>query len=140
MSGTTPKLEWRNIRKAFEGKAVLAGLDLSVAPGRSLVIIGGSGQGKSVTIKIAAGLMPADAGRMLVDGQDISAQPPKVRREALARAADDHEGTAGGDGQVEVAEHDLAPEGLADVPPLQFRRLQCFLGGAHRWVKAAVSR
>ena len=51
----TPKLEWRNIRKAFEGKAVLRDLDLSVAPGRSLVIIGGSGQGKSVTIKIAAG-------------------------------------------------------------------------------------
>lgn len=81
----TPKLEWRNIRKAFEGKVVLSDLDLSVAPGRSLVIIGGSGQGKSVTIKIAAGLLSADAGRMLVDGQDLWALAPKARRETLAQ-------------------------------------------------------
>ncbi|HEY4029070.1 MAG TPA: ATP-binding cassette domain-containing protein [Caulobacteraceae bacterium] len=80
-----PKLEWRNIRKAFEGKVVLADLDLQVTPGRSLVIIGGSGQGKSVTIKIAAGLMSADAGQMLVDGQDLFALPPKARRGALAQ-------------------------------------------------------
>ena len=80
-----PKLEWRGIRKAFEGKAVLAGLDLSVAPGRSLVIIGGSGQGKSVTIKIAAGLMSADAGLMLVDGKDLAGLAPKARRQALAQ-------------------------------------------------------
>ena len=85
MSGPVPKLEWRNIRKAFEGKVVLSDLDLSVAPGRSLVIIGGSGQGKSVTIKIAAGLMSADAGQMLVDGQDVSIHPPKARRKALAQ-------------------------------------------------------
>jgi ABC-type transporter Mla maintaining outer membrane lipid asymmetry ATPase subunit MlaF len=37
-----PKLELRGIRKVFNGKAVLNGVDLSVAPGRSLVIIGGS--------------------------------------------------------------------------------------------------
>ena len=84
MTGETPKLEWRNIRKAFEGKVVLSDLDLSVAPGRSLVIIGGSGQGKSVTIKIAAGLMSADAGQMLVDGQDLNALDAKARRQALA--------------------------------------------------------
>jgi phospholipid/cholesterol/gamma-HCH transport system ATP-binding protein len=85
MSGPTPKLEWRNIRKAFDGKVVLSDLDLQVAPGRSLVIIGGSGQGKSVTIKIAAGLMSADAGQMLVDGQDFSALPRDARRQALAQ-------------------------------------------------------
>lgn len=85
MNRQTPKLEWRNIRKAFDGKVVLSDLDLSVAPGRSLVIIGGSGQGKSVTIKIAAGLMPADGGRMLVDGQDLSALPRGARRQALAQ-------------------------------------------------------
>jgi phospholipid/cholesterol/gamma-HCH transport system ATP-binding protein len=84
-AAATPKLEWRNIRKAFDGKVVLSDLDLSVAPGRSLVIIGGSGQGKSVTIKIAAGLMSADAGQMLVDGKDISALTPEGRRQALAQ-------------------------------------------------------
>ena len=85
MSAPTPKLEWRGVHKAFEGKTVLRGLNLSVEPGRSLVIIGGSGQGKSVTIKIAAGLMSADAGQMLVDGKDIATDPPKARREALAQ-------------------------------------------------------
>jgi phospholipid/cholesterol/gamma-HCH transport system ATP-binding protein len=84
-TSVAPKLEWRNIRKAFDGKVVLGDLDLSVAPGRSLVIIGGSGQGKSVTIKIAAGLMSADAGQMLVDGRDVSVLPPRERRQALAQ-------------------------------------------------------
>jgi phospholipid/cholesterol/gamma-HCH transport system ATP-binding protein len=80
MSPVPNKLEWRGVSKAFDGKRVLQGLDLSVAPGRSLVIIGGSGQGKSVTIKIAAGLMQADAGQMLIDGQDVSGLAPKARR------------------------------------------------------------
>jgi phospholipid/cholesterol/gamma-HCH transport system ATP-binding protein len=85
MSESTPKLEWRAIRKAFDGKVVLRGLDLQVEAGRSLVIIGGSGQGKSVAIKIAAGLMGADAGQMRVDGQDIAALPRHQRRQALAQ-------------------------------------------------------
>jgi phospholipid/cholesterol/gamma-HCH transport system ATP-binding protein len=76
----TPKLEWRGVKKAFDGKAVLQGLDLDVAPGRSLVIIGGSGQGKSVTIKIAVGLMQADTGQMLIDGKDITGAPEKEQR------------------------------------------------------------
>ncbi len=80
MSAPVPKLEWRGVYKAFDGKPVLQGLDLSVEPGRSLVIIGGSGQGKSVTIKIAAGLMQADAGQMLIDGRDIVGASEKEQR------------------------------------------------------------
>jgi len=80
MSGPTPKLQWQGVYKAFGDKRVLRGLDLDVAPGKSLVIIGGSGQGKSVTIKIAAGLMQADAGKMLVDGRDVTALRDKDRR------------------------------------------------------------
>ena len=80
------KLEWRSVRKRFDGGApVLDGLDLSVAAGRSLVIIGGSGQGKSVTIKVAMGLMQADAGQVLVDGQNINALGGKARRELFSR-------------------------------------------------------
>ena len=79
------KLEWRGVSKAFEGKVVLRGLDLSVAPGRSLVIIGGSGQGKSVTIKIAAGLMQADAGQVLVDGREIASFKGHDRRALAGR-------------------------------------------------------
>jgi phospholipid/cholesterol/gamma-HCH transport system ATP-binding protein len=63
------KLAWQEVSKRFGDKTVLDGVDLDVAPGRSLVVIGGSGQGKSVTLKIAIGLMAADAGRVLVDGE-----------------------------------------------------------------------
>jgi phospholipid/cholesterol/gamma-HCH transport system ATP-binding protein len=72
MSQPTAKLEWRGVAKAFGEQAVLRSLDLSVQPGRSLVIIGASGQGKSVTIKIAIGLMQPDAGSVFVDGVDIA--------------------------------------------------------------------
>jgi len=67
-----PKLELRGVSKRFAGKAVLKGVDIAVERGRSLVIIGGSGQGKSVTLKIAIGLMRPDAGKVLVDGQDVT--------------------------------------------------------------------
>ncbi len=66
-----PKLELRGVVKRFEGRAVLDGVSLDVPVGRSLVIIGGSGQGKSVTLKIAIGLMSPDAGEVRVDGQPV---------------------------------------------------------------------
>jgi len=81
----TAKLEWRGIEKRFGGAPVLERLDLAVAPGRSLVIIGGSGQGKSVTIKIAIGLMAPDAGQMLVDGEDVTRLKPAARRGLFGR-------------------------------------------------------
>ena len=81
----TPKLEWRGVRKRFGGAPVLADLNLAVAPGRSLVIIGGSGQGKSVTIKIAIGLMTPDAGQVLIDGVDVTGLSARARRGLFAR-------------------------------------------------------
>ncbi len=72
MSVAAPKLELRGVKKRFGDKVVLDGIDLAIERGRSLVIIGGSGQGKSVTIKIAIGLMRPDAGKVLVDGQDVT--------------------------------------------------------------------
>jgi phospholipid/cholesterol/gamma-HCH transport system ATP-binding protein len=85
MSDAAPKLEWRGIEKRFDGAPVLRHLDLSVATGRSLVIIGGSGQGKSVTIKIAAGLLQPDAGQVLIDGQDVSALGRREQRKLAGR-------------------------------------------------------
>jgi phospholipid/cholesterol/gamma-HCH transport system ATP-binding protein len=67
-----PILEIRNVHKAFGAKQVLRGVDLSVAPGQSLVIIGGSGTGKSVTIKSALGLMTPERGEILFDGKLVS--------------------------------------------------------------------
>jgi phospholipid/cholesterol/gamma-HCH transport system ATP-binding protein len=68
---TQPKLALQKVVKTFGAKRVLNGVDLDVAPGRSLVVIGGSGVGKSVTLKCALGLMKPDSGRVLVDGVDI---------------------------------------------------------------------
>lgn len=66
------KLALKGVSKRFGDKLVLDGIDLDVAAGRSLVVIGGSGQGKSVTVKIAIGLMAPDAGQVLIDGQDVT--------------------------------------------------------------------
>ena len=77
-----PILELRNVHKSFGNKHVLRGIDLTVAPGQSLVIIGGSGTGKSVTIKSALGLMTPEQGEILFDGQLIT--DPK-RLDALRR-------------------------------------------------------
>ncbi|WP_165186123.1 ABC transporter ATP-binding protein [Caulobacter soli] len=79
-----PKLEWKGVRKRFDSP-VLDGLDLSVAAGRSLVIIGGSGQGKSVTIKVAMGLVRPDAGQVLVDGEDMVGVGGAARRKLFER-------------------------------------------------------
>ena len=86
MSNLPAKLEWKGVVKRFGGAPVLDGLDLAVAPGRSLVIIGGSGQGKSVTIKIAIGLMRPDAdGVSRKDARDRAvAAMAKVRLSADA--------------------------------------------------------
>jgi len=70
-----PILELRNIHKRFGAKEVLRGVDLTVAPGRSLAVIGGSGVGKSVTIKCALGLMTPDAGEILFDGKPAMDRP-----------------------------------------------------------------
>jgi phospholipid/cholesterol/gamma-HCH transport system ATP-binding protein len=67
INANAPILELRNVHKAFGAKQVLRGVDLAVAPGKSLVIIGGSGTGKSVTIKCALGLMQPDKGEILFD-------------------------------------------------------------------------
>lgn len=79
-----PKLEWRGVSKRFGDAPVLDRLDLGVAPGRSLVIIGGSGQGKSVTIKTALGLMRPDAGEVLFDGFNTVNLHERDRRELFS--------------------------------------------------------
>jgi len=69
---TTPKIELKGVQKRFGSKIVLDGVDLSVDPGESLVIIGGSGTGKSVTLKSVLGLIKPDKGSIKVDGQEVT--------------------------------------------------------------------
>ena len=59
------------VSKSFGPKPVLRGVDLSIARGTSMVIIGGSGTGKSVLLKCILGLIEPDAGRITVDGRDV---------------------------------------------------------------------
>ncbi len=66
-----PKIHMVGVDKAFGKKRVLNHLDLDVYPGESLVIIGGSGTGKSVMLKCILGLLKPDAGKIAVDGRDI---------------------------------------------------------------------
>jgi phospholipid/cholesterol/gamma-HCH transport system ATP-binding protein len=70
-AATTPKIECSDLRKAFGPKVVLNGLDLAIEAGESLVILGGSGTGKSVLLKHLIGLLRPDSGTVRVDGQDI---------------------------------------------------------------------
>lgn len=64
------KIELANVKKSFGSKDVLRGVHLNVTPGESLVIIGGSGTGKSVMLKCILGLVHADSGSIRVDGQE----------------------------------------------------------------------
>ena len=68
----TAKIQLIGVKKRFGPKQVLDGVDLSLEPGTSLVIIGGSGTGKSVTIKSILGISTPDEGRVLIDGEDVT--------------------------------------------------------------------
>ena len=72
-------ITFENIHKSFGSNHVLRGVNLTVEPGESMVVIGGSGTGKSVLIKTVLGLVQPDKGRILVDGQDVT----KVKRDAF---------------------------------------------------------
>ena len=62
------KISLRGVTKAFGPKKVLRGIDLDVTPGESMVVIGGSGTGKSVLLKCILGLMQPDDGSIKIDG------------------------------------------------------------------------
>ena len=66
----TPRLELINVHKSFGPKAVLSGLNLSLAKGESVVVIGGSGTGKSVMLKCVLGLLQPEQGQIRIDGED----------------------------------------------------------------------
>lgn len=75
-------IELKDVKKSFGNNHVLRGVNLKVERGTSMVIIGGSGTGKSIAIKSVLGLVTPDAGEITVDGQDVT----KTDRDAfLAR-------------------------------------------------------
>ncbi len=81
----TPTIKLTNVHKRFGKKVVLDGVNLDIQKGDSLVIIGGSGSGKSVTIKTVLGLIKPDKGTIEVDGQDVTHLRFREREPMLKR-------------------------------------------------------
>ncbi len=81
---STPKIQVSGVKKAFGPKVVLDGVDLTVPRGESLVIIGGSGTGKSVLIKSILGLIKPDSGSIRIDGEEVT-NLRGSKRDALMR-------------------------------------------------------
>ncbi len=79
-----PKLQLQDVRKTFGNNHVLRGINISVEKGKSLVVIGGSGTGKSVMIKSVLGIVTPDSGSITVDGQETTGLKGK-ERDALMR-------------------------------------------------------
>lgn len=80
-----PKIRLRGLRKRFGDKVVLDGVDLDVRAGHSMVILGGSGSGKSVTIKCILGIIEPDSGLIEIDGKDVAQMSREERAAVLDR-------------------------------------------------------
>ncbi|HDK41470.1 MAG TPA: ATP-binding cassette domain-containing protein, partial [Nitrospirae bacterium] len=76
-----PIIQLKNVNKTFGTQHVLRGTNLSISEGKTTVIVGGSGQGKSVIIKHILGLIQPDDGEVLVYGKDINRISKKELRE-----------------------------------------------------------
>jgi phospholipid/cholesterol/gamma-HCH transport system ATP-binding protein len=68
----TPAIEFRDVTLSFDDRVVLDSLSFTVQKGETKIILGGSGGGKSTTIKLILGLLKPDSGRIIVDGEDIT--------------------------------------------------------------------
>jgi phospholipid/cholesterol/gamma-HCH transport system ATP-binding protein len=81
----TPKIELRGVKKRFGDKVVLDGIDLKIGSAESLVVIGGSGTGKSVMIKCVLGILRADEGKIFVDGEEVTRIGGRAREAMLKK-------------------------------------------------------
>lgn len=77
-------IEARDIRVVREGRAIVDGASLAVAPGEKVAIAGASGSGKSTFLRAMATLIPVDGGRVILGGVDAAALPPTVFRTRVA--------------------------------------------------------
>jgi phospholipid/cholesterol/gamma-HCH transport system ATP-binding protein len=82
---TQPKIQLIDLHKSFGAKTVLDGVSVDVGASESFVIIGGSGSGKSVTLKCMLGLMTPDSGRILIDGEDVVGMKARDRERVMKK-------------------------------------------------------
>jgi phospholipid/cholesterol/gamma-HCH transport system ATP-binding protein len=80
-----PFISLNNVKKSFGAKHVLNGLSISVEKGRSLVVIGGSGTGKSVMLKSILGILQPDSGSIIIGGESAIGLSGRARDEYLRR-------------------------------------------------------
>ena len=73
-------VEARDVGKVYDGRQVLARLDLAMADGELLCLLGPSGCGKTTLLRIVAGFIAPDSGRVMVGGRDVTALPARARR------------------------------------------------------------
>jgi phospholipid/cholesterol/gamma-HCH transport system ATP-binding protein len=85
MSERPIKIRIRDLHKSFGAKQVLDGIDLDVAEGESVVVIGGSGTGKSVLLKCVLGLIEPDRGSILVNGQEVVGLGRRAREQVMQK-------------------------------------------------------
>jgi phospholipid/cholesterol/gamma-HCH transport system ATP-binding protein len=81
----TAKIEITGLHKRFGKKVVLDGVDLSIAKGESMVVIGGSGTGKSVLIKCILGILTPDSGSIKIDGKEVTTLNSRDRMEVMRK-------------------------------------------------------
>ena len=82
---SVPKISVRGLRKSFGRKLVLDGLDIDCGSGESLVVIGGSGTGKSVLVKCILGLLNPEAGSIRIDGAETVGLPHGAREQLMQK-------------------------------------------------------
>lgn len=82
---TDAKIKVENLHKSFGDKVVLDGVSLEVKKGESLVVIGGSGTGKSVLIKTILGILTPDQGKIFIDGEEVKKASRKVKEKFHAK-------------------------------------------------------
>ena len=85
MTDSVPKILLAGVHKAFGPKVVLDGIDLSVAKGESVVVIGGSGTGKSVMLKCILGLLRPESGSIKIDGEEVVGMGAKDREQVMRK-------------------------------------------------------
>src|SRR6185312_13923806 len=80
-------IHFRGVKKAFGPKVVYSGLDLEIPRGATITIMGASGSGKSVMLKMLIGLFEADGGEIIFDGRDVTKMEERELYEVRRRVA-----------------------------------------------------
>ncbi len=145
-----PAVRVRDVRKAYGDLQVLQGVDLEVARGSVLALLGSNGAGKTTLVRILATLLRADAGTASVDGVDVASDPGRVRERIslTGQFAAVDERLSGRENLVLVARlrHQRSPQQVADELLARFslteaggRKAATYSGGMRRRLDIAMS-